>query len=67
MRLNFKYINFLSNLDRLVKRVKNGLLSTKYKAVNYDQLKALAAKKRLEGKEALTKVCFYACTDSLIC
>ena len=44
--------------EKLVKRVQDGIASQKYKKVNYDQLKALAAKKKLAGEEKLIKVKF---------
>ena len=44
--------------EKLVKRVQDGIASQKYKKVNYDQLKALAAKKKLAGEEKLIKVTF---------
>ena len=39
-----------------MKRVQDGIASQKYKKVDYDQLKALAAKKKLAGEEKLIKV-----------
>ena len=44
--------------EKLVKRVQDGIASQKYKKVDYDQLKALAAKKKLAGEEKLIKVRF---------
>ena len=41
-----------------MKRVQDGIASQKYKKVDYDQLKALTAKKKLAGEEKLIKVRF---------
>ncbi len=43
-------------LDRLVLRVKGGLHSTKYKQVDYDKLRALAAEKKFAAQESVLKV-----------
>ena len=42
--------------DQLVQRVTDGLYSSKYKAVDYDALKALTQKKKSEGQAKLVKV-----------
>ena len=52
------YKTYLSDsiTDKLVQRVKGGLGSQKYKAVNYDELKAMTLEKKIQGQEKLMKV-----------
>ena len=47
---------FLKILEKLVRRLRNGLTSNKYKQVDYEKLKAAAAAKRFAGNEKLLKV-----------
>ena len=42
--------------DQLVRRVTDGLHSSKYKQVDYDALKELTQKKKFAGQKALVKV-----------
>ena len=42
--------------DKLVKRMTDGLYGNHYKEVNYDQLRAVAAERKLKGHVALIKV-----------
>ena len=43
-------------IDQLVQRVTDGFYSNKYKAVDYDALRALTQQKKIEGKASLVKV-----------
>ncbi len=54
-RISFRLISaFVA--EKLVKRVQDGLGSQMYKPVDYEHLKALAAKKKQAGNEKLLKV-----------
>lgn len=47
-------------LDNLVVRVKNGLKSSKYKPVDYEELYAITEAKKLQSANILLKVSIYS-------
>uniref|UniRef100_A0A670YTS3 Coiled-coil domain containing 148 n=1 Tax=Pseudonaja textilis TaxID=8673 RepID=A0A670YTS3_PSETE len=54
--LNQGYTTFLIGRDNLVVRVKNGLTSSKYKPVDYEELYAITEAKKLQSANILLKI-----------